>query len=104
MACKLDDMTDELVELLRSYAPFGEGFPAPTFKSKVTVMVQNSYKDGLHWKCLLIDEDGNTKEAFFFHEKRVASINNQEIEVILTPQAVKNSYKTGVEIHARIAY
>lgn len=98
----IGDLTAEFVEKLQSFRPYGEGFPAPVFKTSVFLSVMDSYKNGLHWKTLLFDAQGNSRKAWFFHEKRVGEFSNNEVEIKYFPQYTKGNDGIEIELHASI--
>ena len=51
------------------YAPFGQGNPAPIFKTKADVAILTELKDGLHYKCLLTSPKTEVIGLFFNVEK-----------------------------------
>ena len=101
---QLSDIDNDLLSLLDQYRPFGEGFPSPVFKSNVFLSITDSYTDGLHSKCIIIDNEGTSAQAWFFHDRNISLYNNQEVKAILNP--VKTHTKQGeiIAFHGEINY
>ena len=100
----LSEINMDILDTLDKYRPFGEGFPEPTFKSTVFLNIVDSYKEGLHWKCLLVDQEGNSINSWFFHDKGIINFNQQEVEIIFTPVKIEGSNGTTIELHSTINY
>ena len=69
MECSFDDITPEMMNTILKYAPFGQGNPAPIFKTKANVAILTELKDGLHYKCLLTSPKTEVIGLFFNVEK-----------------------------------
>lgn len=69
MECSFDDITPEMMNTILKYAPFGQGNPAPIFKTKADVAILTELKDGLHYKCLLTSPKTEVIGLFFNVEK-----------------------------------
>lgn len=69
MKCSFDDITPEMMNTILKYAPFGQGNPAPIFKTKANVAILTELKDGLHYKCLLTSPKTEVIGLFFNVEK-----------------------------------
>lgn len=102
MEVSLGDIDNEFVDILDRFRPFGQCFQAPIFKTKVWIMVQDSYKEGLHWKCLLTDDYGNSQVAWFFHDKNIGKLNNKEIEINFTPERSYSNEGLTIQLHGTI--
>jgi len=96
------DINSELMSLLNEYRPFGQEFPLPTFKAKVFLNVLDSYKEGLHWKCLLIDENGKNLNAWFFHDKNIGDYNGQTVNISFQPVENRSSIGNEIQLHATL--
>ena len=101
--CSLGDMTEEVVELMNQYRPFGQGFPEPKFKTNVFLKTLNSYKDGLNWKCLIVDSMGNSKTSFFFHEKNVGKVDETTVDIIFSPMESVTTKGREIQIMATLS-
>ena len=69
MECSFDDITPEMMNTILKYVPFGQGNPAPIFKTKANVAILTELKDGLHYKCLLTSPKTEVIGLFFNVEK-----------------------------------
>lgn len=69
MECSFDDISPEMMNTILKYAPFGQGNPAPIFKTKADVAILTELKDGLHYKCLLTSPKTEVIGLFFNVEK-----------------------------------
>jgi len=100
----LKDINSNLLDLLDQYRPFGQEFPMPQFKCKVYLSVLESFTEGLHWKCLIIDNEGFSSKAMFFHDKNIATFNGSEVDILFTPVKVLNRNGEDIDLHAKINY
>jgi len=100
----LKEINHNLMDLISSYEPYGQNFPMPKFKAKVYLSILESYTEGLHWKCLIIDSEGNSSNAMFFHDKNIATFNGSEVEILFTPVKVLNRNGEDIDLHAEINY
>jgi len=100
----LSDINFELLDMLDNYRPFGQEFPMPKFKAKVFLSIIDSYKEGLHTKCLLVDQNGFSATAWFFHDNKVHMYNNQEVDIIFEPVRSLDTRGEQIDLHATINY
>ena len=56
---------EEILELLAKYGPYGEGNPAPVFKSSAKITITREMKGGLHYKTDLSNEKETVTGLFF---------------------------------------
>lgn len=94
---------DQLMNILDKYRPYGNGFPEPIFTTEAFINVENSYKNNLHWKCNFIDQSGILKNGWFFHDKKINEVNQQNVNILYSP--VRNYYMgESIQLHAKIDY
>lgn len=94
MECSFDDISPEMMNTILKYAPFGQGNPAPIFKTKANVAILNELKDGLHYKCLLTSPKTEVIGLFFNVEKdkflQTIEVNEKQ-EFIFSPGLAYNA-------------
>ena len=94
MECSFDDITPEMMNTILKYAPFGQGNPAPIFKTKADVAILTELKDGLHYKCLLTSPKTEVIGLFFNVEKdkflQTIEVNEKQ-EFIFSPGLAYNA-------------
>lgn len=94
MECSFDDISPEMMNTILKYAPFGQGNPAPIFKTKANVAILNELKDGLHYKCLLTSPKTEVIGLFFNVEKdkflQTIEVNEKQ-EFIFSPGFAYNA-------------
>ncbi len=65
---EISDFDLRLTGLLSKYGPYGHGNKKPSFKIKASVKIEKDLKNGLHYKCLLMNEDKtNAITGLFFN-------------------------------------
>jgi len=101
--CDLSIVNKDLIEILNQYRPFGEGFEFPKFKTTVFLNVKNVYKEGLHWNCTIIDKNGVSCNALFFHDRNVGKYDLQEVEILFEPKLVRNNEGYTIELKGYLA-
>jgi len=104
MELSFADVDFELMDLLDQYRPFGHFFPMPRFKTTTFISIIQSYKEGLHTKCFLIDNNGSTMEGFFFHDKALSIFNNKTVEILYEPVREIGQEGLKIGLHAEINY
>lgn len=57
---KINDFDLNLTNLLIKYGPYGHGNKKPSFKVRARIKVEKDLKNGLHYKCLLLNEEKDT--------------------------------------------
>lgn len=67
--CDLPEFDFEVLSLLEKYGPFGEGNPAPQFKTLAKVKLMKEMTNGLHFQAE-ITSGGRTLNALFFNVKK----------------------------------
>ena len=94
MECSFDDISPEMMNTILKYAPFGQGNPAPIFKTKADVAILTELKDGLHYKCLLTSPKTEVIGLFFNVEKdkflQTIEVNEKQ-EFIFSPGLAYNA-------------
>lgn len=100
----LNEINNELMDLLDNYRPFGEGFIAPTFRANVTITILESFKEGLHWKCMVTDKLGNSCLTWFFHDKNIKKFDQKEIDINFLPQRAFSNEGYKIELHGTIPF
>lgn len=94
MECSFDDISPEMMNTILKYAPFGQGNPAPIFKTKANVAILTELKDGLHYKCLLTSPKTEVIGLFFNVEKdkflQTIEVNEKQ-EFIFSPGLAYNA-------------
>jgi single-stranded-DNA-specific exonuclease len=101
---QLESINSDLINLIESYGPFGEGFNEIVFKTKCYINIQDSYKEGLHWKVKLSDNKGNSFSGFFFHDKNAWLYNNKEKEIFINMQRICTKNGEEIEIHCTMPF
>jgi len=86
MEVRLEEINQNLMDMIESFAPFGEQNPLPSFTSSARVSVAKELKDGLHFKCS-VSSDHKSFTGLFFNvekEKFLKSIEAQEVQLKFT--------------------
>lgn len=100
----LSDIDNELMDILDEFRPFGEGFRPPVFRVKATISILESFKEGLHWKCLVTDKMGNSYLTWFFHDKNIKRFDQKEIDINFMPQRAFSNEGLKIELHGTIPF
>jgi len=100
----LSDINQELMSIIDSYRPYGQEFPMPVFKAEVFVSILESYKEGLHTKCIVIDQEGFSYVAWFFHDKNLSIHNGKTVNILFTPMKSITNKGYVIELHATVNY
>lgn len=101
--CSFDDVTPELMNTILKYAPFGQGNPLPTFKTKCDVDIMNELKDGLHYKCVLSSNKTEVVGLFFNVKKDefLQRLSVREQEFTFSPILAYNAKENVFSIELR---
>ena len=91
--CDLDEVTEDTLAVIKSFAPFGNGNPAPKFQTKrnkgLYVSVERELKNGLHYKTSVKHgKKGKAKTVLFFRvekEEFLNKIQSSKISMVFTP-------------------
>lgn len=100
----LSYIDSELIELLDSHRPFGQGFQTPIFKTNAWIDVKESYKEGIHWKTEVMNDSGITFTTWFFHEKGIGSCHRQKIDFKFIPQKTFSNRGFEIELHGTLPF
>jgi len=77
-----DEVDINLVNLLESYRPFGEGFEEPIFRITGKAVILNEMgTTGQHWKISLTDKNGKAKNISMFFTPEMPELDGKEITV-----------------------
>lgn len=101
---ELNEVDESLIQHIEDARPFGQGFKAPVFKSTAFLEISDSFKNGLHWKCLVHDEKGNEFVAWFFHDKTIGQYADTTIDFHYFPQKIMTAEGEKIELHATIPF
>lgn len=76
---ELKEINSETFEIIRSYGPYGQSNPMPTFKSSLEIIESRPIQDGLHWETTVKCAHSNfTMKSMFFnvHEENITRDEN----------------------------
>lgn len=100
----INQIDSDLLNHIEEARPFGQGFKAPVFKTTAFVEVADSFKNGLHWKCIVHDNSGCSYTAWFFHDKTIGDYADKTLEFHYFPQKIMTADGEKIELHATIPF
>jgi len=69
--CNIEDINLDFWTLLQKYAPYGEGNPAPIFRTTATIIQDRRMKDGLHFSAKLLYNGAENAGVFFNVDEKI---------------------------------
>jgi single-stranded-DNA-specific exonuclease len=100
----LSSIDINLLNAINEGRPYGYGFREPVFIAKGRVTILDSFKKGIHWKCDVSDSNGVCFTAWFFHDKRIGNLSEEEVEFHYVPVLKSTPSGDVIELHATIPY
>lgn len=99
----LNFIDNQLINTIKRYEPYGEGFKRPLYRTKCFITKIENYQNGLHWKTKIRDKKGNEFIAWFFHEKRLEDIKEEDyIDINYQPKMGFSYGNSNIEILATL--
>lgn len=84
ITCTLDEVSLDMLDLIESYGPFGEGNRLPPLTTKAKIKVEKELSNGLHFKCTATQNE-TVLPAMFFHVKNkeefLSKIDQEELDI-----------------------